>query len=171
MRRSIVIFTDLDGSLLDHEGYSCESALRALALVRARSIPLVFATSKTRSEVVRLQEDMGHPGALHRRKRRRDFLSRWLRKLPHLRWDRARPAHPYSAWQALRRDPPFRRGTKSPLRHSRRGGPESRGTRGPDGPHPGAGTPCETEGIHGALPAGRRRAARCPAGRKPWRRG
>jgi mannosyl-3-phosphoglycerate phosphatase len=55
----MVIFTDLDGSLLDHEGYSCDSALPALALVRARSIPLVFATSKTRAEVVRLQEDMG----------------------------------------------------------------------------------------------------------------
>lgn len=55
----MIIFTDLDGSLLDHEGYSYESAHPALALVRARSIPLVFATSKTREEVVRLQEDMG----------------------------------------------------------------------------------------------------------------
>lgn len=54
----MVIFTDLDGSLLDHEGYSCESALPALALVRARSIPLVFVTSKTRTEIERLQAEL-----------------------------------------------------------------------------------------------------------------
>ena len=58
MKRVILIFTDLDGSLLDHEGYSYENALTALAIIRARSIPLVFATSKTRAEVVSLQEDM-----------------------------------------------------------------------------------------------------------------
>ncbi len=58
MRRSIVIFTDLDGSLLDHEGYSCDSALPALAIVRARSIPLVFVTSKTRTEIERLQAEL-----------------------------------------------------------------------------------------------------------------
>ena len=39
MKRVILIFTDLDGSLLDHEGYSYENALTALAIIRARSIP------------------------------------------------------------------------------------------------------------------------------------
>jgi mannosyl-3-phosphoglycerate phosphatase len=59
MRRSFLIFTDLDGSLLDHDGYSYADAVPALNRVREQSIPLVFVTSKTRAEVERLQRDMG----------------------------------------------------------------------------------------------------------------
>ena len=57
MRR--VVFTDLDGSLLDHETYSYEKAHAALNLLRERRIPLVFTTSKTRPEVEILQAGMG----------------------------------------------------------------------------------------------------------------
>ena len=55
----LVVFTDLDGSLLDQETYSYENARGALELLRNGQIPLVFTTSKTRSEVESLQADMG----------------------------------------------------------------------------------------------------------------
>lgn len=45
-----VVFTDLDGTLLDHDTYAIEPALAALAELRARSIPVIFTTSKTRAE-------------------------------------------------------------------------------------------------------------------------
>ena len=46
----MVVFTDLDGTLLDYESHSCEAAETALALLAAKGIPLVFCTSKTRAE-------------------------------------------------------------------------------------------------------------------------
>jgi mannosyl-3-phosphoglycerate phosphatase len=46
----IVIFTDLDGTLLDDTSYSFEPAHEALAEIRIRRIPLVLCTSKTRAE-------------------------------------------------------------------------------------------------------------------------
>ncbi len=56
---NIAIFTDLDGSLLDHGTYSCENARPALERIRARRIPLVFSSSKTRPEIEVLQAAMG----------------------------------------------------------------------------------------------------------------
>jgi len=46
-----VVFTDLDGTLLDRKDYRCDDAVPALELLRRRDVPLVFATSKTRAEV------------------------------------------------------------------------------------------------------------------------
>lgn len=46
-----VVFTDLDGTLLDHGTYSWQAARPALAQLKRRGIPLVLVTSKTRSEV------------------------------------------------------------------------------------------------------------------------
>jgi mannosyl-3-phosphoglycerate phosphatase len=54
----IIVFTDLDGTLLDHDGYSFENARPALERIRDQHIPLVFATSKTRAEVEALQAAM-----------------------------------------------------------------------------------------------------------------
>jgi mannosyl-3-phosphoglycerate phosphatase len=58
-----IIFTDLDGSLLDANTYSFDSALPALHLIREKAIPVVFVSSKTRPEVevwrYRLQNE--HP--------------------------------------------------------------------------------------------------------------
>ncbi|MBN1504592.1 MAG: HAD-IIB family hydrolase [Candidatus Eisenbacteria bacterium] len=48
---SLVIFTDLDGTLLDRDTYSFAGAEAALDLVRKRGVPLVLASSKTRAEV------------------------------------------------------------------------------------------------------------------------
>lgn len=45
-----MVFTDLDGTLLDHDTYAFEPALPALGLLARKSIPVVFCTSKTRAE-------------------------------------------------------------------------------------------------------------------------
>jgi mannosyl-3-phosphoglycerate phosphatase len=46
-----VIFTDLDGTLLEHGSYSFERAIPALKLVREKAIPLIICSSKTRREI------------------------------------------------------------------------------------------------------------------------
>ncbi|MDA8100892.1 MAG: HAD-IIB family hydrolase [Nitrospiraceae bacterium] len=46
-----VIFSDLDGTLLDPSTYSFEQASKALELIRKREIPLVLVSSKTRAEI------------------------------------------------------------------------------------------------------------------------
>ncbi len=55
-----VVFTDLDGTLLDHESYSHQAALAAL---RDQNVPLIFCTSKTRLEVEAARAELGneHP--------------------------------------------------------------------------------------------------------------
>jgi len=61
--RKLVIFTDLDGTLLDQTTYSFEPAQPALHLIRQKDIPLVLTSSKTRAEIEfyrrRLEND--HP--------------------------------------------------------------------------------------------------------------
>ena len=46
-----IIFTDLDGTLLDYSTYSFEKALPALELIRQQSVPLIICSSKTRTEI------------------------------------------------------------------------------------------------------------------------
>ncbi|MBM4308717.1 MAG: HAD-IIB family hydrolase [Deltaproteobacteria bacterium] len=46
-----IIFTDLDGTLLDRDTYSFEPVLPALRVIRKRKIPLVLTSSKTRAEI------------------------------------------------------------------------------------------------------------------------
>lgn len=58
----MVVFTDLDGTLLDRETYSFRPALPALDALQARGIPVVLVTSKTRSEVEALRLTMNHTG-------------------------------------------------------------------------------------------------------------
>jgi len=55
----LIVFSDLDGTLLDHETYSYAPAQPALDRLRAQAIPLVLATSKTAAEVADLRADMG----------------------------------------------------------------------------------------------------------------
>ncbi|MFO0752208.1 MAG: HAD-IIB family hydrolase [Thermodesulfovibrionales bacterium] len=47
----LILFTDLDGTLLDEAAYSCDSAFPALELLRRAEIPLIFCSSKTRAEI------------------------------------------------------------------------------------------------------------------------
>ena len=51
MESKPIIFTDLDGTLLDHQTYSFTAALPALDLVKQREIPLILCSSKTRAEI------------------------------------------------------------------------------------------------------------------------
>jgi mannosyl-3-phosphoglycerate phosphatase len=46
-----VVFTDLDGTLLDARTYSFDAALPALGMLRERRIPVVICSSKTRAEI------------------------------------------------------------------------------------------------------------------------
>ena len=49
----IVVFTDLDGTLLDHESYSVRAALPAIDLLIRRGFPIIPVSSKTASEIRR----------------------------------------------------------------------------------------------------------------------
>lgn len=55
---TLLIFTDLDDSLLDHGDYSVAGARPALARIKRLGLPLIFTTSKTRAEVTDLQEEL-----------------------------------------------------------------------------------------------------------------
>ena len=54
-----LVFTDLDGTLLDHDTYGWEAASPALAQCRERGIPIVLVSSKTRAEMDNLRRRMG----------------------------------------------------------------------------------------------------------------
>ncbi|MBI3663489.1 MAG: HAD-IIB family hydrolase [Acidobacteria bacterium] len=60
---NIILFTDLDGTLLDHRTFSWGAAEDALYEIARRRVPLVFCTSKTRAEVEWLRRKIGnaHP--------------------------------------------------------------------------------------------------------------
>ena len=53
-----IIFSDLDGTLLDAVRYSFNDALPALSLIQAHGVPLVLCSSKTRAEIVACRQRM-----------------------------------------------------------------------------------------------------------------
>lgn len=55
---NLIIFTDLDGTLLDLNSYSYRGAERALSKIKARNIPLIFCSSKTRMEQAFYQTEL-----------------------------------------------------------------------------------------------------------------
>jgi mannosyl-3-phosphoglycerate phosphatase len=62
MTRPYIIFSDLDGTLLDYHTYSFDSALPALHKIKNEQIPLVLVSSKTRREMSYYQEKLGLGG-------------------------------------------------------------------------------------------------------------
>jgi mannosyl-3-phosphoglycerate phosphatase family protein len=58
-----VIFTDLDGTLLDNSSYSFERALPALRRLKEKQVPVVICSSKTRREIEYYRKRLGneHP--------------------------------------------------------------------------------------------------------------
>ena len=58
-----VIFSDLDGTLLDGTTYSFEAATEALQALHSRRVPVVLVTSKTRAEIepLRFRLQLDHP--------------------------------------------------------------------------------------------------------------
>jgi mannosyl-3-phosphoglycerate phosphatase len=59
----LVVFSDLDGTLLDHHTYDASAALDAVHLLSEQKIPLVFCSSRTRAEIQLIQQTLGinHP--------------------------------------------------------------------------------------------------------------
>lgn len=58
----LLIFTDLDGCLLDHNDYSFEPAAALLQKLNTLHIPVIPATSKTESEVLHLRKIINNTG-------------------------------------------------------------------------------------------------------------
>lgn len=55
----LVVFSDLDGTLLDHETYRWDAARPALARLAEMRLPIVLASSKTAAEMSVYQREMG----------------------------------------------------------------------------------------------------------------
>ena len=57
-RQQLIIFTDLDGTLLDHHNYSWAPAQPALSKLKELDIPVIICTSKTAAEVKELHQNL-----------------------------------------------------------------------------------------------------------------
>lgn len=62
MSSAWIVFTDLDGTLLDARDFSFEAALPAIERLRAARIPVVPVTSKTLAEIIPLAAQLGVEG-------------------------------------------------------------------------------------------------------------
>lgn len=58
-----LVFTDLDGTLLDHDTYGFEPARPALGLLARKKIPVILNSSKTLVEILKIRSALGngHP--------------------------------------------------------------------------------------------------------------
>lgn len=56
----LLVFSDLDGTLLDHATYAFDAARPALDRLQGLRVPLVLASSKTRAEVEELRARLGN---------------------------------------------------------------------------------------------------------------
>jgi len=54
-----VVFTDLDGTLLDRFTYSYEKSLDAIELLKAKEVPIVFCSAKTAAEQKEYVKELG----------------------------------------------------------------------------------------------------------------
>ena len=61
---SAVIYTDLDGTLLDHHTYAFDEALETINALKDRGIPIIPCTSKTRAETVSLMQTLEIDGPM-----------------------------------------------------------------------------------------------------------
>ena len=58
--KKLIVFTDLDGTLLDHYDYSWQDAKPALDQLQHHNCPIIINSSKTRSEIEWLRNAMGN---------------------------------------------------------------------------------------------------------------
>ncbi|GAB2790976.1 mannosyl-3-phosphoglycerate phosphatase-related protein [Halomonas shantousis] len=58
-KAALLVFTDLDGSLLDHDTYDWQPAAPWLERLAAEQIPVIPTTSKTSAELLTLREELG----------------------------------------------------------------------------------------------------------------
>jgi len=63
MNRELILFSDLDGTLLDHNDYSFAAAIEAITRLNVLNIPWILNSSKTLSELISLRLQLGqkHP--------------------------------------------------------------------------------------------------------------
>lgn len=54
----VLIFTDLDGTLLDHYTYQADAALETIAQIKSANIPIILNTSKTLAELASIREEL-----------------------------------------------------------------------------------------------------------------
>jgi len=61
--KKYLIFTDLDGTLIDHNSYSFDKANEMITYIKDNNIPLIIVTSKTQQEVLNMQKQLNisHP--------------------------------------------------------------------------------------------------------------
>jgi len=62
MLKDVLVFSDLDGTLLDHHTYSFAAALTMLQKLHAANIPVIPNTSKTFAELTELRQQIGLDG-------------------------------------------------------------------------------------------------------------
>jgi mannosyl-3-phosphoglycerate phosphatase len=62
MLKDVLVFTDLDGTLLDHHTYSFAPALPTLQKLHSQNIPVIPNTSKTFAELSELRQQIGLDG-------------------------------------------------------------------------------------------------------------
>ncbi|MET0215058.1 MAG: HAD hydrolase family protein [Vicinamibacterales bacterium] len=55
--RRIIVFTDPDGTLLDHRAHPCSPACPALAVLGEHDVPIVLCSSRTRAELELIQHE------------------------------------------------------------------------------------------------------------------
>jgi len=58
MMKKLIVFTDLDGSLLDHHDYDWTAATPAIETLQQLDFPLIFNSSKTAEEIKYLRQSM-----------------------------------------------------------------------------------------------------------------
>jgi mannosyl-3-phosphoglycerate phosphatase len=54
----IIIYSDLDGTFLDHQSYSYDDSFPALQVLTQKGIPVIFCSSKTLAELETLWDDL-----------------------------------------------------------------------------------------------------------------
>lgn len=60
MTAKILVFSDIDGALLDEETFEWEAARDALSRLQRAKIPVCFVSSKTRAEIETLRAEIGN---------------------------------------------------------------------------------------------------------------
>lgn len=53
-----IVFTDIDGTLLDHNTYSYEKSLPGISILKEKNVPLVMVSSKTFDEMKLLHQEL-----------------------------------------------------------------------------------------------------------------
>ena len=56
--KKIIVFSDLDGTLLDSHSYSFEQAQSALLFIKQKNIPLIISSSKTKKEILHYRQKL-----------------------------------------------------------------------------------------------------------------